>query len=144
MKGCIKFWKQGSIYRRISWISENYGINNWRSQKKDTKMPLKKGDIVLFYIPRDYADTVGLLNSDFYLPGQSEESKAVVMIARFLEYDEFGGVWMSADVSKTEIEGAEIMIPHDMIMSMFINPTEETEKQLGFNIPQEYKKRLNK
>ena len=107
-------------------------------------MPINKGDIVLFYIPHEYADTVGLLGSDFHLSRKSKENEAEVMIAYFIEYDDFGGVWMKAINPKQDIEETELMIPHDMIMSMFINPTEETEKQLGFNIPQEYKKRLNK
>ena len=107
-------------------------------------MPINKGDIVLFYIPHEYADTVGLLGSDFHLSRKSKENEAEVMIAYFIEYDDFGGVWMKAINPKQDIEETELMIPHDMIMSMFTNPKKIIEKQIGFKIPDNIKKILDK
>ena len=125
-----------------SYISEKYGLKSFLNRKRGAKMPIKKNDIVFFYVPHDYAKSVGLLNSAFHVSVKSEEDRAEVMIAKFIENDEWGGVWLKP--AKIAGSGIEIMIPRDAILHMAIVTKKEGVKQFGFKIPDDIKKMLDK
>ena len=141
MKVYCKYRKPRVNYWGSSYLSERFGIQSILN--KGNKMPLKKNDVILFYIPHDYAEATGLLESKLYLSGNSDKNGAELMIAKFIEYDDFGGVWLKS-IFADDKDPQGLMIPHDVIMIIVLFPTRETEEHFGFKIPEEYKKLLDK
>jgi len=139
MKVYCKYRKPRVSYWGSSYLSERFGIQSILNKGK--KMPLEKNDVILLFVPHEYATKTGLLSAGCCVPRDTNSGDLERIIGHFMEYDDFGGLWIHADYGEAE---QELMIPRDIISFILINPTTKVEKEIGFKLPDEYKKLLDK
>lgn len=89
MKGYCKYNKPRVSYRGSSYLSERFGIQSILN--RSNKMPIKKNDLILVFVPHDYAQKTGLVESGCLLPLNTTEENLEIIICDFLEYWRFAG-----------------------------------------------------
>lgn len=94
-------------------------------------MPLQKNDKIFVIVSKNYVESTAI---DILVPimkPEGEPERSYAMIAKFIEYDASGNIWLESEVKEKGTK-CEIMIPGHYILFMLKNPSKEIQKKIGF------------